>query len=167
MRLPARTLVILLACAIVVVAVRRSAGSKPYAPPQPIAFSHVVHSGDDNLSCEVCHSSARRSPFAGIAPVERCMGCHRFVIPENPEVVKLRRFWRADEPIPWAKVYVLPRFVHFNHEAHTRADVRCDTCHGPVERMERVARVTELTMGWCVGCHRARGASDDCLVCHY
>jgi len=166
MRLPARVLVILVACAFIVVAFR-SAGSKAYAPQQPIAFSHVVHAGDDNLSCDMCHGTARRAPFAGIAPVERCMRCHRFVIPENPEIVKLRGFWDAEEPIPWIKVYVLPRLVHFNHEAHTRARVQCEICHGPVQRMERVARVTDLTMGWCVGCHRARGASDDCLVCHY
>jgi len=152
---------------LVVVAVRRSAGAKAYAPEQPIAFSHVVHAGDDKLSCEFCHSTARRASFAGIAPVERCMGCHRYVIPENPEVVKLRRFWDAEEQIPWVKVYTLPRFVHFNHEAHMRAQVPCGTCHGTVQQMERVERVTDLTMGWCVGCHRARRASDDCLVCHY
>jgi len=158
----------LLACGfIVAVAVRRSAASKAYAPRQPIAFSHVVHAGDDTLSCEFCHSTARRAPFAGIAPVERCMGCHRYVIPENPEVVKLRRFWDAQEQIPWVKVYTLPRFVHFNHEAHVRAQVTCGMCHGPVRQMERIERVTDLSMGWCVGCHRARRASDDCLVCHY
>jgi hypothetical protein len=166
-RASARPLVILVACGFIVLVAARRSASTAYAPEQPIAFSHVVHAADDRLSCDLCHSTARRAPFAGIAPVERCMGCHRFVIPENPEVVKVRRFWDAGEPIPWVKVYTLPRFVHFNHDAHRRANISCSTCHGPVQKMERIERVHDLTMGWCVGCHRARGASDDCLVCHY
>jgi hypothetical protein len=159
--------ILLLGALMLLVVMRGSARSKPFAPPQPIDFSHLVHAGDDALNCEICHSAARRSPFAGIAPVERCMGCHRFVNPENPEVLKVRRFWETGEPIPWVKVYVLPGFVHFTHEAHVRAHIGCETCHGSVQRMDRIARVTDLTMGWCVDCHRARGASDDCLVCHH
>jgi hypothetical protein len=33
--------------------------------------------------------------------------------------------------------------------------------------MDRVAKVRELTMAWCVECHRQRSAPDDCLTCHY
>jgi hypothetical protein len=33
--------------------------------------------------------------------------------------------------------------------------------------MARVEKVTPLTMGWCVNCHRDRGAPDDCATCHY
>lgn len=149
------------------VSAAHSAASTPFAPVQPIAFSHVVHVQGDKLKCEMCHSTARRSPFAGIAALERCMGCHRIINPENPEIARVRGFWNAGRPIPWVKVYVLPRFVRFTHDAHVRAHVSCATCHGQVEQMERVARVTPLTMGWCVGCHRERHASDDCLTCHY
>jgi hypothetical protein len=159
--------IIVLACILFLIVARWSAASRPYAPQQPIDFSHLVHATDDQLRCEICHSVARRSPFAGIAPVERCMGCHQVVNPGNPEIGKVRRYWETRQPIPWVRVYVLPRFVHFNHEAHLRADVVCETCHGQVQRMNRVARVTDLAMGWCVGCHRERGASDDCLTCHY
>jgi hypothetical protein len=156
-----------LAAVLLLTSAQRSAGSKAYAPPQPIDFSHRVHVSGDQLSCDLCHSAARRSPFAGIAPVERCIGCHRVVNPESAEIVKVRQFWETGQPIPWNKVYVLPRFVHFDHEAHLRAQVTCETCHGDVGRMDRVARITELTMGWCVGCHRAQEAPVDCLTCHY
>jgi len=105
--------------------------------------------------------------FAGMPPVERCMGCHRFVLPENAGVAALRRYWNAGKAIPWVKVYTLPRFVHFNHEAHVLAHVECTRCHGDVADMNRVARVEPLTMGWCVGCHRETRAPDDCLTCHY
>jgi hypothetical protein len=158
---------LVVASVLLLVAARWSSASKSDAPRQPIDFSHLIHAGDDRLSCDLCHSGARRSPFAGVAPVERCMGCHRAIDPDNPEVTKLYGFWERNEPIPWVRVYVLPRFVHFDHEAHTRAGVACGHCHGDVPRMARVARVTDLTMGWCVECHRSRGAPDDCLTCHY
>ena len=95
------------------------------------------------------------------------MGCHRYVLTTNPEVMKLRRVWDAGKTIEWVKVYALPRFVRFNHGAHALAGVACDSCHGDVGSMARVARVTDLSMGWCVTCHRAQGAPVDCLTCHY
>lgn len=80
-------------------------------------------------------------------------------------------------PISWVKIHTLPDFVYFNHSAHVNAGVACQTCHGPVETMERVRQVSILTMGWCVNCHRdtnAHGvngkkvaASTDCSTCHY
>jgi cytochrome c7-like protein len=138
-----------------------------YAPEQPIDFSHHDHLRGDGLDCELCHSGVRRSAFAGMPPVERCMGCHRFVLPRNPGVTVLRRYWDAGKAIPWVKVYTLPRFVRFNHEAHTLAQVPCGSCHGNVAEMNRIVRVAPLTMGWCVGCHRENRAPDDCLTCHY
>jgi hypothetical protein len=141
--------------------------SSPYAPQQPIDFSHHDHLRGDGLDCELCHSGVRRSAFAGMPPVARCMGCHRYVLPQNPGVTVLRSYWDAGKPIPWVKVYELPRFVHFDHEAHVLARVSCGTCHGNVASMNRIARVAPLTMGWCVDCHRSTRAPDDCLTCHY
>ena len=156
-------------CAAVAVAALSlsSAAKTPYAPEQPIDFSHRVHVGDDQLDCAVCHSAARRSAFAGIAPLERCIGCHKYVATGHPEVLKLRRLWDARKTISWVKVYELPAFVRFNHEAHSLAQIPCDTCHGDVGSMHRVRRVVDLTMGWCVQCHRDRGAPDDCVICHH
>jgi hypothetical protein len=157
----------LVIAAVATWAVAGGLATRPFAPEQPIDFSHRVHIRADHLECDLCHSGARRSAFAGIAPVERCMGCHRYVLTSNPEVTKLRRAWDAGVPVPWVKVYALPRFARFNHEAHALAGVACDTCHGDVASMDHVARAVDLTMGWCVQCHRARGAPDDCLTCHY
>lgn len=84
---------------------------------------------------------------------------------------------REPKPIAWTKVHNNPDFVYFDHRAHVSAGVSCQTCHGPVETMERVRQVEDLTMGWCVNCHRdvnAKGlegkkvrASLDCASCHY
>jgi cytochrome c7-like protein len=81
------------------------------------------------------------------------------------------------EPIVWNKVHNLPDFVYFDHRAHVNAGVSCQQCHGPVETMERIRQVRDLTMGWCVNCHRnvSKNGSDgkkvyasiDCSTCHY
>jgi hypothetical protein len=80
-------------------------------------------------------------------------------------------------PIAWVRVHSLPDFVAFDHRPHVAAGVACQTCHGPVETMERVRQVASMSMGWCVNCHRestAQGihgravqASTDCARCHY
>jgi hypothetical protein len=79
--------------------------------------------------------------------------------------------------IAWTKVYNLPDFVYFDHRAHINAGVACQKCHGPVETMEQMRQVPDLTMGWCVNCHRDVNrnglagkkleASTDCSTCHY
>lgn len=84
---------------------------------------------------------------------------------------------KKPEPIAWTRVYRLPDFAYFNHSAHVSVGVACQQCHGPVETMERVKQVPNLTMGWCVNCHRTVNAagvaskpvhpSTDCSTCHY
>ena len=84
---------------------------------------------------------------------------------------------KKSAPIIWMKVHNLPDFVYFNHSVHVSAGVECQTCHGAVETMERVRQVNDLSMGWCVNCHRDVNAnsvngkqvhaSTDCSACHY
>jgi hypothetical protein len=84
---------------------------------------------------------------------------------------------KSPAPIEWIKVHNLPDFVYFNHSAHVTAGVECQTCHGEVQTMERVRQVNDLSMGWCVNCHRdvnkngVKGkkvyASTDCITCHF
>lgn len=84
---------------------------------------------------------------------------------------------KTPQPIEWTKVYHLSDFVYFNHSRHVNAGVDCQTCHGPVETMERIRQVGDLSMGWCVNCHRDVNqnglngkpvqASTDCSACHF
>lgn len=84
---------------------------------------------------------------------------------------------KTPHPIAWVKVHNLPSFTCFDHRAHTRAGVECQRCHGPVETMDRVRQVEDLSMGWCVNCHRDAGRagvdgknvrpSTDCATCHH
>lgn len=133
---------------------------------QPIAFSHRVHAGEFKIACEYCHGYARRASVAGIPSVQRCMGCHKITAANNPEVQKLQSYWNQKRPIRWAKVTSMPDYVFFEHWPHVRAEVQCQTCHGPVETMEEVRQVKALTMSECLACHRKERASIDCYVCH-
>ena len=84
---------------------------------------------------------------------------------------------REPDPIEWIKIHRSPDYVYFDHRAHVSAGVECQRCHGAVESMERVRQVEDLSLGWCVNCHRhvnetgvagqAVDASLDCSVCHY
>lgn len=140
-------------------------------PTQPIRFMHTVHVGIDSIPCAYCHYSTNVSEEAGIPPVGTCMGCHRFVQGSTDEfkteIQKLMEFSADSVAVPWVRVHSVPAFVQFTHKPHVRAGVACAECHGNVAGMEQVSRVAPLTMGWCINCHRDRGAPDDCATCHY
>lgn len=59
------------------------------------------------------------------------------------------------KPIDWVKIHNLPDHVYFNHSQHVRVgNVQCQTCHGDITAMDEVHQAAELSMGWCVNCHR-------------
>jgi hypothetical protein len=140
-------------------------------PKQPILFSHKIHAGDFKIDCQYCHADARRSSFAGVPSVKRCMGCHQIVASKDAElqkeVEKLRGFWKDAKPIEWVRVHKLAGFVYFPHKRHVQAGLACQQCHGEVQAMTQLAQVAPLTMGWCVSCHAERKGPLDCVMCHH
>lgn len=130
-----------------------------YAPAQPIAFSHRLHAGTNQIPCLYCHSAARKSRHAGIPAASVCMNCHGLLERQTVEIEKLKEAVQQQRPVSWIKVHHLPEFVYFNHSQHVLSGVACRRCHGPVETMERVEQVAPLTMGWCIECHRARAGA--------
>jgi hypothetical protein len=125
-----------------------------YAPEQPIPFQHKIHAGDYKIPCLYCHASAERAQHSEVPGLETCMNCHQAVKTDSPWIQKITEAYKANKPIEWVKVHVLPDFVRFNHKRHIAAGVECQTCHGPVQEMERVYQYAPLNMGWCVNCHR-------------
>jgi hypothetical protein len=151
------------------------------------------------MDCLYCHSNADKSRHAGIPAASVCMNCHRQVTAlfgavraeddlaanekrkprevVSDELKKLIATVRDAAPIAWVRVHELPDFVYFDHRSHVGAGVACQHCHGPVETMERVRQVSDLSMGWCVNCHREANrkgvngrqvhASIDCSACHF
>lgn len=157
--------------------------STNYQPAQPIAFSHKVHAGQNKIDCNYCHSSARHSKHSGIPSTNVCMNCHKYVDgseivnaetgelkyggERSPEIAKIYAAigWDVEKlayvegyeqkPVEWVRIHNLPDLAYFNHAQHVSAgQVECQTCHGPVEEMDEVYQYSELTMGWCINCHR-------------
>ena len=125
------------------------------APPQPIWFSHRVHTNQVSLDCRYCHTSVEESAFAGIPPTETCQGCHATILAESPLLRPVQQSLRTGEAIAWNRVHDLPDHTYFNHSVHVRQGFGCDTCHGRVDQAPLLTQVNqEMTMGWCLECHR-------------
>jgi hypothetical protein len=156
---------------------------KNYQPDQPIYYSHKVHAGINQINCLYCHNAAADSKHATIPSVNVCMNCHKTIntyekgpklfredgteVNGTKEIEKLYSFAGFDpknanawdpskaKSIPWTKIHNLPDHVYFNHSQHIKAgNVQCQTCHGEITAMDEVYQFSELSMGWCVNCHR-------------
>ena len=141
-----------------------------YAPEQPIKFSHKLHAGDNQVDCNYCHSSARHSKHSGIPSASVCMNCHTYINEGPSGTEEIQKIYDAvgfdpekgqyiegyeEKPIKWVRIHNLPDLAYFNHSQHVVAGgLECQDCHGPVEEMEVLAQHSELTMGWCINCHR-------------
>lgn len=156
---------------------------KGYEPKQPIFYSHKVHAGINQINCLYCHGNAWESKSAAIPSVNVCMNCHKNItayekgpklfdrdgkeVNGTAEIAKLYDYAGFDpknpnawdpskaKPIVWEKIHNLPDHVFFSHAQHVRAgNVQCQTCHGEITAMDEVKQASELSMGWCVNCHR-------------
>jgi hypothetical protein len=133
--------------------------TKNYEPEQPIKFSHKIHAGDNGTNCLYCHSSAEESKVAGIPTVNVCMNCHKVVRSGTNsgkfEIDKIYTAINTNSPIEWVKVSNLADHVFFSHAQHVTVGRReCQDCHGKVEEMHIVKQIEDLSMGWCLDCHR-------------
>jgi mono/diheme cytochrome c family protein len=154
--------------------------SKDYQPVQPIYYSHKVHAGVNQINCQYCHTGVYQGKQATIPSVNVCMNCHLAIneykgekiydeageeVNGTAEIKKLYKYagfeegkpWDASKatPIEWVRIHNLPDHVYFNHAQHVKAgQVACQTCHGEIQKMGEVKQFTDLSMGWCVNCHR-------------
>ncbi|MBO3273037.1 cytochrome c3 family protein [Hymenobacter defluvii] len=126
-----------------------------YQPTQPIAFSHKLHAGENQINCAYCHTSVYKSKSANIPSPNICMNCHSQIKTESPEIKKIYRAIERKQPIQWVRIHNLPDLAYFNHSQHTQVGgLECQTCHGPIQNMDVVYQYSALTMGWCINCHR-------------
>lgn len=155
--------------------------SKNYQPEQPIFYSHTVHAGINQINCLYCHGGAQESKHANIPSVNVCMNCHMGIneyakgpqllredgskVDGTAEIQKLYQFAGWDpgtkkytgkgKAIEWVRIHNLPDHVYFNHSQHvTAGKQQCQTCHGEIQKMNEVYQFTDLSMGWCINCHR-------------
>ncbi len=136
-------------------------------PRQPIPFSHRVHAGVKEINCRFCHPFVERSQNAGLPPMEKCFFCHKYIIPQHPEILKELEHFQAKKPVPWIRIFFTPDYVFFRHQPHVSwAKLDCTNCHGDVKTQDRLVPVN-FQMGFCVKCHRKLKAQLDCwLACH-
>ncbi len=153
---------------------------KGYAPKQPIAYSHKLHAGELKIDCKYCHIGVEVSKSATIPSLNICMNCHKGVQKAStaegdgisPEIAKIykaldyspdsanytKAFGPNAKPIRWVRIHNLPDHAYFNHSQHVKVGkLACQTCHGPIEKMEVVQQWSSLQMGWCIDCHRTAG----------
>lgn len=122
--------------------------------PQPIAFSHRHHVGDDGIDCRFCHTSVEKSGFAGLPSSQTCLTCHAQLFRDAPALAPLHASAAAHQPVRWNRVHDLPDFVYFDHRIHVAKGVACVRCHGRVDQMPLTLRRATLDMQWCLACHR-------------
>ncbi len=120
---------------------------------QPVPFSHQHHVKGLGIDCRYCHTSVEKSAFAGIPPTETCMSCHSQVWNQADMLAPVRASYTENTPIEWNRVHNMPDFVYFNHSAHVKKGVGCNTCHGPVHDMPLMRKAESMTMAWCLNCH--------------
>ena len=130
-----------------------------YEPDQPIKFSHVVHVSDNQIDCQYCHTTVTTSKNAGIPDVNICWNCHVIVREGSHsgkhQINKVVEAWESGTSIQWIRVHNLQDHVFFSHAQHVEVgNIECNTCHGAIESMDRVQQVSDLSMGWCINCHR-------------
>jgi cytochrome c7-like protein len=138
-------------------------------PVQPIAYTHQVHLVKVGMQCTFCHVGVDTGPDARIPGVQVCMTCHQAVATDNPEIKKVAAYLARGEEIPWQRVYGFSPYAHvkFNHAPHIRASVDCKVCHGDMTQVTVARRSVDMTMGFCIDCHKSKGASIDCTTCHF
>jgi hypothetical protein len=135
-------------------------------PAQPVPFSHKEHAGTLKMPCQYCHTLSRSGETLLIPRAQFCMQCHATVATDNPGVQKLAQFAKTGRTIPWLRIYQLPSFVSFSHKVHLEHGSTCEECHGQVAQRSRLYQESDISMGTCVNCHRAKQASTDCSTCH-
>jgi hypothetical protein len=136
-------------------------------PEQPIPFSHRLHVQEKKIDCKYCHSYVDQSSYPGMPPVSLCISCHKYIIPDHPNIRVLHNYYNSGQAIPWVRVFFQPDFVFFNHKPHIKLGVECRTCHGNIEQMDRVTRTFPVKMGFCITCHRQNNVSVECYICHH
>lgn len=136
-----------------------------YGQQQPIPYSHKTHVAL-GLKCQTCHKNPDPGEVMAY-PAERfCMSCHQTIKTDSPNIQKLAEAAKESKPIGWAPVYRLPGFVYFSHRVHLQAGAACETCHGPVRERDVITKEVANDMRFCMACHAAKKARNDCSTCH-
>ena len=143
-------------------------GVRP-AAVQPFPFPHNTHVAKKLKCTDYCHDSVEKGPVAGLPSVKTCMNCHESIAADKPLIKVIADYQKRGIDLSWQRVYGYTHEAHvrFNHAPHIRSKVECATCHGNIAAQDVAQRNVDLKMGFCVGCHKTRGAPNECITCHF
>ena len=161
--------------------------------PQPVNFSHKVHTTTAGQKCDDCHAFRADGTFAGIPALEKCAGCHAAPMGTTAaEKNFIDRYVTPNREPQWLAYASQPENVFFSHITHVKlAGMKCETCHGdegisdslrPFQQ-DRISGYSRdiwgrpaahstvrtaggMKMNDCVQCHRSHGLTHSCLDCH-
>lgn len=139
------------------------------AVPQPVAFNHRKHTQDLQLNCEFCHQYVTSGAHAGLPDGAVCSACHLAPMGESTEAARLTELLSRGDALQFRKLFQLASHVKYTHRRHVGiAKLECQQCHGAIAATERppARPLVEITMGFCLDCHRASEQSLDCVACH-
>lgn len=146
--------------------------------PQPIQFSHKVHTVTNGMKCEDCHSFRADGTFAGIPAIDKCAGCHAAQIGTTAdEKVLVTEYVTPNREIPWNTYARQPDNAWFPHAVHVNlAKLQCERCHGDQGKSDRLRpheqnRISTysravMKMDDCESCHQQKHVEAGCLSCH-
>lgn len=132
--------------------------------PQPVPFDHELHARN-RITCKDCHPGATSKERAGLPNRDQCMLCHQAVAVDSPAVRAMAEL-PVGSRIHWVRAYRVPDFVFFSHSSHAKAEIGCDSCHGPVATRPVLQQEMSTNMVTCMNCHAERQASNECYLCH-
>ncbi len=152
-RVPVTLFVVAVSFALTFYVSRSERDGVGYQPDQPINFSHKLHAGDMGIDCKYCHTSVDQTRHASIPAANICMNCHTVARTDKPEIIKLKQYFDEGKPIPWKRIHRVPEYAYFNHSVHVNKGIECQSCHGDIEKMEKVKQVEPFAMSDCLQCH--------------
>ncbi len=167
---PFRRRVVRVAVVVVLLAVAIGIllGREP-AVPQPVAFNHLKHTQELQLTCEFCHKYVRQGAHAGLPDAETCSICHSTPQGTSEEAAKVTELISEGDPLRFTKLFRLPDHVFYTHRRHVEiGQLECVNCHGEIAETERPPprALVRVTMEFCMDCHREREQTLDCNACH-
>lgn len=141
----------------------------PAGVDQPFAFNHRIHVAEAGMECSECHEFVGKETFSGLPGPETCGFCHD-TVQEGMSEAERRLVTMLEEgaPLEWNRLFRQPAHVFYSHRAHVEvAKLDCSQCHGDIaERTEPPARVVQLRMSDCIGCHDRENVRAECTSCH-
>jgi hypothetical protein len=136
------------------------------AKPQPIPFSHKLHT-QLVPECQQCHAVSSDGWTMRYPDELKCMACHATIKTDSPAIKKLAEYAAQKKPVPWVQIYAVPDYVYFSHRTHLKkARLACEACHGPVRERDLIIKEKPTSMPACINCHKAKGAPTGCRTCH-